>query len=405
MISLGEARALLLDGAAPLAAEEIALADAAGRILADDIVASFDQPALPTSAMDGYAVTAADAVAGTRLRVVGDAFAGTPFAGRIERGTTVRIATGGVVPGGAERVIMQEIVARDGDDVTLTGPIHDEHFIRPHGGDFRQGERLLAAGQVLTPGALGLAAAANHASLPVRTRPRVAIFASGDELREAGEKLAPGEVVNSAGHAIASLIALWGGKADRMTTLADDSSAIRSAIAGQRDHADILLFIGGASVGERDYLRAVVADLGGKICFDKIAVQPGKPCWHARFADGRLLLGLPGNPASAFVCAHLLLEPLLAAMLGRETSLPMLSATLDTPMPAGTARETWWRANAAIDGGGRLIVTPDPRRDSSLQRPLAMANALIRRPSGVAASLAGEAGEIILISGTSLKPA
>ncbi len=401
MISLGEARALLLDGAAPLAAEEIALADAAGRILADDIVASFDQPALPTSAMDGYAVTAADAVAGTRLRVVGDAFAGTPFAGRIERGTTVRIATGGVVPGGAERVIMQEIVAQDGDDVTLSGPIHDEHFIRPHGGDFRQGERLLTAGEALTPGALGLAAAANHASLPVRIRPRVAIFASGDELREAGEKLAPGEVVNSAGHAIASLIALWGGRADRMTTLPDDPTAIRAAIESAQ--ADILLFIGGASVGERDYLRAVVADLGGKICFDKIAVQPGKPCWHARFADGQMLLGLPGNPASAFVCAHLLLEPLIAAMLGRLPSLPLLSAKLGAPMPAGSPRETWWRATAAIDGGGCLIVTPDPRRDSSLQRPLAQANALIRRPSGASASVAGELVEIALISGAVLR--
>ena len=405
MISLDEARALLLDGVAPLATENIALADAAGRILAAEIVASFDQPALPTSAMDGYAVTGADAIAGTTLRVIGDAFAGTPFAGRVERGTAVRIATGGVVPDGAERVCIQEIVTRDGDAAILTGPIHDEHFVRPAGGDFRCGNTLLAAGQALTPAALGLAAAASHATLLVRTRPRVAIFASGDELREAGEALAPGEVINSASHAVAALIENWGGTADRQPTLPDDPSAIRVAIEGRRDLADILLFIGGASVGTRDYLRAVVADLGGELRFAKIAVQPGKPCWHARFADGRMLLGLPGNPASAFVCAHLLLEPLLAAMLGRETSLPLLPAILAAPMPEGGSRETWWRASAAIGGTGRLVVTPDLRRDSSLQRPLAEANALIRRPSGALASGAGELVDITLIAAIRLRSA
>ena len=403
MISLDAARALLLDGVAPMAVEQVALADAAGRILAADLVASFDQPALPTSAMDGYAIAAADANAGTRLRLVGDAFAGTPFSGRVERGTAVQIATGGVVPHGADRVIMQEVVARDGDDVVLIGPIHDALFVRAAGGDFRNGERLLAAGETLTPGALGLAAAANHPALPIRVRPRVAIFASGDELREAGEPLAPGEVANSAAHAVAALVSRWGGVPERQPTLADDPATIRAAI--EAAHADVLLFIGGASVGERDYLRSVVAELGGAIHFDKIAVQPGKPCWHARFADGRLLLGLPGNPASAFVCAHLLLEPLLAALLGRETAHPLLRATLTAPMPVGGARETWSRASAAVDGGGSLIVTPDPRSDSSLQRPLAEANALVRRPAGASAAPAGTPVDLILIAETTLRPA
>ncbi|MEO6435231.1 MAG: molybdopterin molybdotransferase MoeA, partial [Tepidisphaeraceae bacterium] len=259
MISLESARTLLLDGIAPMAAEQVALADAAGRILAVDLVASFDQPALPTSAMDGYAITAADAVAGAQLRLFGDAFAGMPFAGRVEGGTAVRIATGGVVPDGAERVIMQEVVACDGDDVTLTGPIHDALFVRPAGGDFRNGDLLLAVGETLTPGALGLAAAANQAKLLLRTRPRVAIFASGDELCEAGELLAPGEVANSVVHAVAALVSLWGGVPDRQSTLADDPATIRTAIEAAR--ADVLLFIGGASVGTRDYLRSVVAEL------------------------------------------------------------------------------------------------------------------------------------------------
>ena len=403
MISLDAARALLLDGVAPLEREQVALADAAARILAADITASSDQPALPTSAMDGYAITAADAASGTRLRLIGDAFAGTPFPSRIAPRTAVRIATGGVVPDGADRVIMQEVVARDGDAIILTGPIHDALFVRPAGGDFRNRERLLAAGEALTPGALGLAAAANHAALPVRTRPRVAIFASGDELREVGEPLAPGEVVNSAGHAVTALIGLWGGEPHRQPTLADNPATIRTAI--EATHADVLLFIGGASVGERDYLRAVVSELGGELHFDKIAVQPGKPCWHARLADGRLLLGLPGNPASAFVCAHLLLEPLLAALLGRETSLPLLPAILAAPLPSGGPREVWWRAHVAIDPAARLVVTPDPRRDSSLQRPLAEANALIRRPAGATTADTGTPVQIMLIAGTALRPA
>ena len=403
MISLDAARALLVEGVAPLDSEQVALADAAARILATDLAAAFDQPALPTSAMDGYAIAAADAVAGARLKLVGDAFAGTPFAGQVERGTAVRIATGGVVPDGADRVIMQEVVARDGDAIILAGPIDDALFVRPAGGDFRSGERLLKEGEALTPGALGLAAAANKTALPVRAKPRVAIFASGDELREAGEPLAPGDVVNSAAHAVAALAALWGSDPHRQPTLADDPATIRAAI--EATHADVLLFIGGASVGDRDYVRAVVADLGGTIRFDKIAVQPGKPCWHARLPDGRLLLGLPGNPASAFVTAHLLLEPLLAALLGCETSLPMLPAILAAPMPAGGPREVWWRATVAVDPAARLVVTPDPRRDSSLQRPLAEDNALIRRPAGAAAVDTGAPVEIMLIAGTSLRPA
>ena len=403
MIGLDVARALLLDGVAPMPVEQVALADAAGRVLAAEIVATFDQPGLPTSAMDGYAIAAADAAPGTRLRLVGDAFAGTPFSGRIDRGTAVRIATGGVVPDGADRVIIQEVVSQDSDDVVLAGPIHNELFVRPAGGDFRNGQRLLAAGDALTPGALGLAAAANQASLPVRARPRIAIFASGDELREAGEALGPGEVVNSAGHAVAALVALWGGAAMLLPTLPDDPAAIRAATEAAQ--ADVLLFIGGASVGERDYLRAVVAELGGELRFDKIAVQPGKPCWHARFADGRMLLGLPGNPASAFVCAHLLLEPLLAALLGRETSLPLLAAILAAPMPEGGPREVWWRASAAIDSDARLVVAPDPRRDSSLQRPLAEANALIRRAPRIGPSPEGTQVELMLVAGPALRTA
>jgi molybdopterin molybdotransferase len=295
----------------------------------------------------------------------------------------VRIATGGVVPHGADRVVMQEVARRSGDTVILDGPIDRATFVRPAGGDFRASETLVEAGQALTAARLGLAAAASVGSLAVRRRPRVAIFASGDELREPGEALGPGEVANSAAFALAALVEQWGGIADRRALLPDDQAAATTMIEAVED-ADLILFIGGASVGDRDVLRPVVERLGATIAFDRIAVQPGKPSWHARFPRGALLLGLPGNPASAFVCAQLLLEPLLAALLARPSRTSPRPAKLTDALPANATRETWWRAHLSIDPTGQRLVTPDPRRDSSLQRPLAAANSLLRQPAGVA---------------------
>jgi molybdopterin molybdotransferase len=383
MITLEAARALLLADVAPLGHEQVALDAAVGRILAEDVIARFDQPAARTSAMDGYAVTEVDAVPGARLALVGDAYAGAPFAGTLAPGQAVRIATGGVVPSGADRVVMQEVIRRDGDAVILDGPIDGATFVRPAGGDFRCGETLLQAGQAVTAARVGLAAAASVAALAVRCRPRVAIFASGDELREPGEALGPGEVANSAAFALAALVEAWGGIADRRTVLPDDADRAR-ALIGEGLDADVVVLIGGASVGDRDVLRPVVERLGATIAFDRIAVQPGKPSWHARFPGGPLLLGLPGNPASAFVCAHLLLEPLLAALLARPSRTSPRPAKLTDTLPANATRETWWRAHLSIDPTGQRLVTPDPRRDSSLQRPLAAANSLLRQPAGVA---------------------
>jgi molybdopterin molybdotransferase len=393
MISLDAARSLLLADVPLLGSESVAIGAAAGRVLAEDVIATFDQPALPMSAMDGFATTADDARPGSRLRLIGEAYAGAPFAGRVARGEAVRIATGGVVPPGAEHVVMQEICSRDGEFVTIDGPMHDAHFVRPAGGDFAAGETLLEAGQELTPARLGLAAAANVASLAVRRQPRVAVFASGDELREPGMPLSPGAAVDSAGPVLAALVEQWGGLARRSCVLPDDHDRAHDLV-GQAEPADVMLFIGGASVGDRDVLRAVVARLGADVRFDRIAVQPGKPSWHARFADGRMVLGLPGNPASAFVCAHLLLEPLMAAMLGRESRCCLRPARLAVSPGGGSERETYWRARLDVDAAGQAIVTPDARRDSSLQRPLAEANALLRQPAG-AALHAGDVVEVI----------
>ncbi len=395
MITLDAARGLLLAGVVPLDTERVMLADALGRTLSAPLIAGTDQPAERRSAMDGFAVTGDDATEGARLRLVGEAYAGSPFAGRVEPGRAVRIATGGVVPDGATRVVMQEIVRREGDEIVIDGPLHEAHFVRAAGGDFRRGEVLIEMGETLNAARIGLAAAASVAMLDVRRRPRIAVFASGDELREPGAVLGRGEVADSASYALAALIERWGGVDDRRSVLPDDYASAREIIEGA-GRPDLILFVGGASVGDRDVLRAVVAELGATIAFDRIAVQPGKPCWHARFGDGGLVLGLPGNPASAFVCAHLLLEPLIAVMLGRASRCGLGAARLAGDLADPGPRETWWRASVEVDSGGQRIVTPDPRRDSSLQRPLAAATALLRQPAGQALGR-GDVVEVLAI--------
>lgn len=397
LISLDEARALLLADVAPLGTETLPLAECAGRSLAADIAAERDQPPDPVSAMDGYAVRSEDAVAGAALRLIGDAPAGAPFAGSVEPGTAVRTATGGVVPLGAERIVIQEIVERRGETVRILETPGPATYVRPAGGDFRAGQLLVRSGDLLTPAQLGLAAAANLGTLEVRRRPRVAIFASGDELREPGSALAPGLVVNSAAYALAALVAAWGGVPVRRDILSDDPVRCAEQMRASGLEADIVLPLGGASVGERDVLRPVLQGFGARPVFEKIAVQPGKPCWHARFADGRLVLGLPGNPASAFVCAHLLLKPLILALLGTAEPDRLVAAVLACDMPRGADREVYWRARLRADGSGGLEVTPDARQDSSLQTPLASANALIRRLPNAEPAAAGELAEVMVI--------
>jgi molybdopterin molybdotransferase len=398
LLSLDEARALLLAGVAPVAAETLPIADCGGRTLAADLAAARDQPPDPVSAMDGYAVANDDAVAGARLRVIGDAPAGAPFGGSVTPGTAVRIATGGVVPPGAGRIVIQEIAVRDGDDILIAEAPGAASHVRPAGCDFAAGQMLAGTGEVLTPARLGLAVAANRGTLQVRRRPRVAIFASGDELREPGAALAPGIIVNSAAYALAELVAAWGGAPIRHEILSDDHDRCSAQVRGAGLDADIILPLGGASVGERDVLRPVLQGFGARMIFERIAVQPGKPCWHARFPDGRLVLGLPGNPASAFVCAHVLLKPLLLALLGRDAPDRTVAAALTRAMPEGADREVYWRARLRADSAGRLEVTPDERQDSSLQTPLASANALIRRLPNAPAAAAGDLADVLIVA-------
>jgi len=397
LISLDEARALLLADLHPVETETLPIAHCGGRTLAADVIATRDQPPDPVSAMDGYAVGAGDARVGAVLTVVGEAPAGAPFGGTLAAGTAVKIATGGVVPPGADRIVVQEIVAREGEQIRIAEDPGTATFVRAAGCDFAAGEALLQAGEVLTPARLGLAAAANLGRLAVRRAPRVVLLASGDELREPGSALAPGAIVNSAGYALAELVAAWGGVPVRHPILPDDRAPCEAALRSADLDADVIVPLGGASVGERDVLKPLILALGAPLVFERIAVQPGKPCWHARFPDGRLVLGLPGNPASAFVCAHLLLKPLLQALLGRTNTERPLFAALTRGLPEGGSREVYWRARVSADGEGKLQVEPDPRLDSSLQVPLAAANALLRRLPGAPPAAAGEIVETLPI--------
>ncbi len=230
-------------------------------------------------------------------------------------------------------------------------------------------------------------------------RPRIAILPNGDELREPGGQLARGSIVNSAAYAVEALVERWGGEPRRLPILPDDAAACETALSRDSEAADVLVTIGGASVGDRDLFRPAAAKLGARILFDKVAVQPGKPCWHARFPDGRLLLGLPGNPASAFVCAHLFLKPLLFALTARdpERAVGLCTAVLDGELSANGPRETYLRAVARVGGDGRLIARADTRQDSSLLTPLAAANALIRRVARQPAAASGDPIELLPI--------
>ena len=388
-IALDEACRLLLDGQLTLGEERIELGQAAGRVLADDLVAERNQPPHAMSAMDGYAVRAADVFDGAALAVIGEAPAGAPFDGQIGPGECVRIATGGVVPGGADRIVIQEHVERDGARIAIRdagGPA----YIRPAGMDFAVGDAVLTRGTLLGPAQLGLAAALGLSMLRVARRPRVAILSSGDELIEPGGTPSPGKLFDSASYALSALVERWGGIAIRVPALPDDLDEAVARITGLQNDIDLFVPLGGASVGERDVLRPAFERLGAALYFAGIAVLPGKPSWHARFADGRSVVGLPGNPSSAFVCAHLLLKPLLFALIGRDPTATLHTAKLSGDLAANGPRESYLRAATHIDGEGQVWARVDPRQDSGLQTPLAAANALVRRLPGAAAAGAGE---------------
>jgi molybdopterin molybdotransferase len=392
MISVEAARSKILEGLTVVGAETVSIADAHRRILAAPVLARLTQPPADVSAMDGYAVRAADAALGADLNLIGAAPAGHPFAGRLGPNEAVRLFTGSFIPHGADTVLLQEDATAAHNRVTVNAACQPGKHIRKAGQDFAAGDLLIEAGRRLTPRDIGLAAAANHPWLTVHRRPRIAILSTGDEISLPGEPIGPGGIVSSNAHALAAFINASGGEPVMLPIAADDRAAIAAGADAARG-ADLLVTTGGASVGDHDLVQAGLAARGLQLDFWKIAMRPGKPLMFGRL-EAMPMLGLPGNPVSAFVCALLFLRPAIERLGGLTTAeLPFESARLAEPMKANDQREDYVRASLAREHDG-WIATPFPVQDSGMLRTLARADALIiRKPHAPAA----EAGQTVPI--------
>ncbi|WP_411818378.1 gephyrin-like molybdotransferase Glp [Hyphococcus sp. DH-69] len=392
MITVDDAISRILNRAAPLGTEQVSISALVGRIAATDVKAEITQPPYAASAMDGYAVIKADAVKGAKLRIIGEAPAGTPFDGEVKPGSAVRIYTGGVVPAGADYVVIQEDVSRDGDIICIEAEQSGSSNIRAAGIDFLKGDVIVKAGTSLHEIHGSICAAANIPKIEVMRRPKVAFFANGDELVEPGADLSPGQIVNSNRYALSAMIKAWGGEPIYLGRAPDDVTVLCQYFEQGQD-ADVIVPIGGASVGDYDYVKTAFSDVGGEIDFTKIAVKPGKPTWFGNI-DKTLVLGLPGNPASAIVTAALFLQPLVRKLAADVTRPVREIAELAEPIRANGRRELYLRGQI-IGETGRLKVVPAVNQDSSLLSPFGNANGLIRREVEAPALNAGDEVEVI----------
>jgi molybdopterin molybdotransferase len=397
LLSVADALALVLADAVPLPAEAAALVDACGRVLAGDLVALRTQPPADVSAMDGYAVRAADvAAAPVHLTVVGEVAAGRPFDREIGPGEAARIFTGGVMPRGADTVVIQEITTREGDAVAIKRPEAKGRYVRPQGFDFKAGAVLLTEGRRLTARDIALAGAMNHATLPVHRRSRMTVLATGDELVAPGTPPGPSQIVSSNSVALMAIGNREGAETLDLGVAPDRLDATVAAVRRARAAgADVLVTTGGASVGDYDFVRQAFASEGIALSFWQVAMQPGKPLMHGRL-DGMSVLGLPGNPVSSFVCATLFLVPLLRKLAGRkDISLPTARGVLGRALPANGGRAQYMRATLATAPDGTAVATPFPEQDSSLQVTLARADCLVVREPLAAAAEPGAPCDII----------
>ena len=388
MASVEQALALIAEhGAARrLGQETVPLAAAHGRVLAEAVTAHVNQPPADVSAMDGYAVRHADMTLGAALRVAGESRAGAPYSGALNPGEAIRIFTGAPVPPGADHILIQEDTRREGETVTVAFEQPRPENIRRKGMDFAHGATLVPAGHVMTEGAISLAAAGNNGRVSVRKSPRIGVLANGDELTEAGASITSSQIVNSIQPALLALIRRWGAIALDLGVSRDSEEDVRKRLAAP---CDVIVSIGGASVGDYDVVRSAFAAEGFAPIFEKVAVKPGKPTWFSA-KDGLLALGLPGNPAAAMVTSQLFLLPLIQALTGAPHTAPMQRAFTATPLPAAGNRAEYLRAVLTIDAEGRAHVRAAENQDSSLLSPFLTANALIHRPVKAPAAAAGD---------------
>lgn len=402
LLPVEDALARLLGDAMKIAdVESIPLSEAAGRVLAEDVVATRDQPPFTASAMDGYAVRAADTAAGGAvLDVIAESAAGHGFSGRLGRGDAVRIFTGTPLPDGADSILIQEnarLVEGNGKRIEVLEPVEPGRFVRPAGLDFAAGDRLLSRGDLLDPGRVTLAAASNRAHLAVLRRPRVAILATGDELVSPGIEPAAEQIVASNTFGVSSIAAENGAQTHDLGIARDSLDSIDGKIAKAMDWpADILVTLGGASVGDHDLVRAALAARGMELDFWKIAMRPGKPLMFGRMGAMRVL-GLPGNPVSSLVCTHIFLKPLLRRLAGLPETTRMETARLATALPANDNRQDYLRVRLSRDEDGNLLAHPFDRQDSSMMRVFAIADALLIRAPGAAPAAPGSQHSIMLL--------
>ena len=394
MLTVEEARARILAGMSPTAPETVALPQAWDRVLAAPVVSRLTQPPADVSAMDGYALRSSDAAAGARLRVTGAAPAGRPFDGTLKWGEAVRLFTGSVIPQGADTVLLQEDAEAEGETVLVRATPRAGQHIRRQGQDFTDGQVLLQAGHRLGARDIGLAAAANHPWLSVHRRPRVAVLATGDELALPGEPIGAGGIVSSNSHGLSAMIRAAGADPVLLPVAGDTLEAMADA-ARSAHGMDLLVTTGGASVGDHDLVQAGLSAQGFVLDFWKIAMRPGKPMIFGRLG-ATPVLGLPGNPVSAFVCAVLFLRPAIARLSGGPAAAPETTeAVLGSAVRANDHRADHLRATLARTDSGALLATPFERQDSGMLRALAEAGALILRPPHAPALPEGATVQVI----------
>jgi molybdopterin molybdotransferase len=397
---VAEALSRVLADAEPLPSHCVPLADAHGRVLTADVEALRTQPPADVSAMDGYAVRAIDvAKIPARLNLVGEVAAGHPFNGIVGAGEAARIFTGGLLPDGSDTIVIQENTAREGDIIVVTGSAAKGKHVRIEGLDFRRGAVLLPKGRRLSDRDLALAAAMNHPRLSVHRRPKLAILATGDELVMPGSSAAIGEIVCSNGYATMAMARREGCELIDLGIVPDRLGETVEAVRRARDRgADILATSGGASVGDYDLVRNALANEGLALSFWKVALRPGRPMLHGRLGSMHVL-GLPGNPVSAYVCSVLFLVPLIRRLAGRPDVEPVLeTALLGCDLPENDERADYLRARLAPDPAGIPIATPAPVQDSSMLTPLAAADCLLVREPHAPAVAAGSRCRILRLA-------